>query len=285
MLLLHIKTLLRELVLPPAGPLLLGFLGLLLLRPRPLVGRILIAFTLGSLWLISTPLVSDAIVTLVQSYPPLDLSRLDGAQAIAILGGGVTHVVSPEYGGGPTAGPELLDKLAYGAYVSRRTGLPILITGFGYEADGMQQTLRAIFDIQPRWIDRDAYDTFQNARNAAELLQRDGIERVILITTAVHMRRSVREFAATGLRVLPAPMGILAPQPREVGDYVPRAAGLLKSYEAIYELIGEPVRQLLAATHARRQQPSAGGAGPAGPDAPSPPSSRYAPGRVDDAKQ
>lgn len=258
MLLLHIKTVLRELVLPPACLLLLGFAGLLLLHRRPRLARGLIAFALGCLWLISTPLISDAIVSLAQSYPPLDLSQLEGAQAIVILGGGVTHAASPEYGGGPTAGPGLLDKLAYGAYVSRRTGLPILISGFHYESDAMQWTLRAIFDIQPRWIDRDAYDTFQNARNAAALLQRDGIERVILVTTAVHMRRSVREFAATGLAVLPGPMNIVAQRPPGIGDYVPSASALLRSYEAIYELIGEPMRQLLAATHARRQQPSGG---------------------------
>ena len=114
--------------------------------------------------------------------------------------------------------------------------------------------------FQPRWIDRDAYDTFQNARNAAALLRRDGIERVILVTMAVHMRRSVREFAATGLTVLPAPMDIQAQRPRGVGNYVASPAALIRSYEAIYELIGEPVRQILDATHARRQQPPGGGA-------------------------
>ena len=46
MLLLHIKTALRELVLPPACLLLLGFAGLLLLPRRPRLGRILIAWDL-----------------------------------------------------------------------------------------------------------------------------------------------------------------------------------------------------------------------------------------------
>jgi uncharacterized SAM-binding protein YcdF (DUF218 family) len=260
MVLLYLKTLLRQLILPPAGPLLLGLAGLLLLRRRPGLGRILIAFALGFLWLISMPLISDAIVSIAQTQSPLDLSRLEGAQAIVILGGGVTHAVSPEYAGAPAAGSELMDKIAYGAYVSRRTALPILISGFEYEADAMQATLRTNFDIQPRWIDRDAYDTFQNARNAAALLQRDGIERVILITMATHMRRSVREFAATGLTVLPAPMDILVRRPAGITDFVPSATALLRSHEAIYELIGEPVRQILAATHARRQQPSGSGA-------------------------
>jgi uncharacterized SAM-binding protein YcdF (DUF218 family) len=253
MLLLHLKTVLRELVLPPASLLLLGAVGLLLLRQRPRLARIVIALVLASLWLLSTPLISDAVVSLAQFYPALDLSRLEGAQAIVILGGGVTHVESPEYGGAPSAGPELMDKLAYGAYVSRRTGLPILITGFEYETDAMRSTLRMIFDIQPRWTDRDAYDTFQNARNSAALFKPDGIERIILITSATHMRRSVREFAATGLTVLPGPMGILTRPPPGVGNYVPSASALLRSSEAIYELIGEPVRQILAATHVRRQ--------------------------------
>jgi len=47
-----------------------------------------------------------------------------------------------------------------------------------------------------------------------------------------------------------------------VGNFIPSAEALLRSYEAIYELIGEPVRQILAATHVRREQPSGGGADP-----------------------
>jgi len=252
-LLLYLKTLLRQLLLPPAGPLLVGFAGLLLLRRRPRLARVLIGLALGFLWLISTRLISDSIVMLAQSYPALDLSRLGGAQAIAILGGGVTLAVSPAYGGGPAAGPELLDKVVYGAYLSRRANLPILITGYGAESDAMQATLQRNFDIQPRWIDRDAYDTFGNARNAAALFRQDGVERVILITTTVHMRRAVREFAATGLTVLPAPTDLLEKTPHGVGDFVPSARALMRSYEAIYEVSGDPVRRLLAATHARRQ--------------------------------
>jgi uncharacterized SAM-binding protein YcdF (DUF218 family) len=262
MLLLHLKTVLRELVLPPASLLLLGFVGMLLQRRRPRLGRILLACALAVLWLISLPLISNAIVLLTQSYPPLDLSRLEGAQAIVVLGGGISRAESPEYGGGPAAEVGLMDKLAYAAYLSRRSGLPILITGFGYETDAMQSTLRTNFDIQPRWIDRDAYDTFQNARNAAALLQRDGIERVVLVTVATHMRRSVREFSATGLAVLPAPMDIATRKPPGIGNYVPSAFALEESNAAIYELLGEAVRQILVATHARRQQPLGGGADP-----------------------
>ena len=64
-----------------------------------------------------------------EHYPPLDLPRAADAQAIVILGGGGQRSFAPEYGG-PAADPVLLEKLNYGAFIARKTGLPILVTGF-----------------------------------------------------------------------------------------------------------------------------------------------------------
>jgi len=254
LLLLHIKTVLRQLLLPPSGPLLLALIGLLLLNRRPRLARGLLAVGLGSLWLLSTPVIADAITQLAEHYPPLDLSQIDGAQAIVILGGGGQRDLAPEYGG-PAAEPEQLERLAYGAFVARRTGLPVLVTGFENEAVAMRATLRRNFDLDPRWVDDQSYDTFQNARNTARLLKPEGIHRVILVTRATHMWRSVHEVTATGLEVVPAPFGILAPRARGVLSYIPDVTALGRSYAACYELLGEPVRIVLAATHLRRQGP------------------------------
>lgn len=252
MFLLQFKTFLRVLLLPPAGPLLLAIMGLLLLQRRARLARALLALGLGSLWLLATPVIAEAITRLAEHYPPLDLSQLGGAQAIVILGGGGQRAWAPEYGGAAAA-PELLEKLAYGAFIARRTGLPILVTGFGVDAAAMRATLRRNFDLDPRWVDDQAYDTFENARNAVRLLKRDGVDRVILLTRATHMWRSVHEFTSAGLEVLPAPVGILTERYLGALAYVPSADGLLRSYEATYELVGEPVRMFLAASHLRRQ--------------------------------
>jgi uncharacterized SAM-binding protein YcdF (DUF218 family) len=252
LLLLRLKTVLRQLLLPPSGPLLLALIGLLLLNRRPRLARGLLAVGLGSLWLLSMPVIADAIARLAEHYPPLDLAQIDGAQAIVILGGGGQRDLAPEYGG-PAAEAEQLERLAYGAFVARRTGLPILVTGFGGEAVAMRATLRRNFDVDPRWVDDQAYDTFQNARNAARLLKPEGVHRVILVTRATHMWRSVHEVTAAGLEVVPAPFGILAPRIRGVLSYIPDVSALGRSYQACYELLGEPVRIMLAATHLRRQ--------------------------------
>src|SRR6202011_2665736 len=97
--LLVFKTLLKGIILPPAGPLLLAVLGLVLIKRRPLLARTCLILGLGSLWLLSTPAVSDALVGLAEHYPPLDLRSTTGAQAIVILGGGGQRAFAPEYGG------------------------------------------------------------------------------------------------------------------------------------------------------------------------------------------
>jgi uncharacterized SAM-binding protein YcdF (DUF218 family) len=251
MMLLQIKTLLKGLILPPSGPLLLAILGVFLMRRRPGLARACLILGLGALWLLSTPVISDALTGLAEHYPPLDLRRAAAAQAIVILGGGGQRYFAPEYGG-PAADPVLLERLSYGAYVARNTGLPILVTGFHIEATAMRDTLRRDYGIDVRWVDDKAYDTFENADNSARLLEAAGVQRIVLVTHATHMWRSVHEFTAAGLDVVPAPAGMLAERDRGISRFVPNPEALLRAHAAIYELLGEPVRVFLAATHLRR---------------------------------
>ncbi len=243
--------------MPPASPLLLAIAGALLVRARPRFAALLLALGLGSLWLISLPAASHVLVRATEHYPALDPSRPTGAQAIVILGGGGQYRYSPEYAG-PAAKPLLLSRLAYGAFLARRTRLPVLVTGHGIEAVAMRDTLEKNFGIEPRWVDAQSYDTFDNARYSARLLQADAVHRIILVTATTHMWRAVHEFAATGLQVVPAPVDMVAPRYASnpelpVLDYLPDASALEDSYYALYELLGERVRELLAVTHLRRQ--------------------------------
>ena len=248
---MQLKTLVKNGLLPPGGLLLLALLGLLLLKRRPKLARACLITAIASLWLLSTPVISDALTRWVERYPPLDLSRAASAQAIVVLGGGGQRALAPEYGG-PAAEPLLLERLSYGAYLEKKTGLPVLVTGFSLEARAMHDSLLRNFGVEARWVDDRAYDTFQNARNSAQLLQPEGVRRIILVTRATHMGRSVEEFASSGFEVFPAPVGILASRDFGVLRFVPDADALLRSRAAIYEMVGEPVRIILAATHLRR---------------------------------
>lgn len=248
----ELRILLRTLVLPPACFLILGFVGLLLARRYRGLGTTLAALSLAALWLLSTAVIADGLERMAAHYPALDLSRPVGAQAIVILGGGGYRKYAPEYGG-PAPDYAMYDRLAYGAFVARHTGLPVLVTGNGMEAVAMRVSLSRDFGVQTKWVDNAAKDTYDNARDTARILRAAGITSVVLVTSDDHLWRAAHEFAAAGLSIVPAPADVWAP--REIGTmrFVPTATGLMRSYEAVYELVGEGIRDVLVATHLRRE--------------------------------
>ena len=250
--LIILKALARTLILPPAGPLILAIAGSLLIARRRRLGGVLLAVGLASLWLCATPVVADALTRLAERFPALDLTRPSRAEAIVIIGGGKVRVAAREYAG-PAAELGLLERLSYGAFVARRTALPVLVSGARDEAETMRISLARDFGITVRWVENESGDTYENARNSARLLRADGVGRIILITSGTHVWRATQEFSSAGMQVVPAPYGLLAPREAGVFRFVPTPAGLMRSHDALYELIGEPVREILSALHLRRQ--------------------------------
>jgi len=254
-----LKSILRTLVLPPAGLLLLAWAGAWLAArggaARRRGGWLLLLGALALLWALGTPLVSQSLAHAAQRYPPLDPAQATTAQAIVILGGGDERRAAPEYGGAPAAGLGLLERVAYGAYVARRTHLPVLVTGTPSEALAMRATLARDYGIDTRWFEDRSRDTFQNAQFSAPLLRAAGVTRIVLVTDAGHEWRAVHEFQAAGLEVVPAPAEMWTPRQFGLLWCVPSAAGLARSSDALYEMLGNAARVTLAALHLRRQAP------------------------------
>jgi len=248
----QLRLLLRTLILPPVCLLILGAVGLPLARRYRKLGIALNAVSLACLWLLSMPIVADGLERLATHYPALDLSRPVAAQAIVILGGGGYRDYAPEFGG-PAPLRDLWDRLAYGAYAARHTGLPVLVTGHGMEAVTMQVSLSRDFGVQTKWVDEAAEDTYDNAHDSARILRAAGITRILLVTSDTHLWRAAHEFEAAGLSIVPAPADVAwTTQETGVMPYLPQGSGLQRSYNVVYELVGEGVRDLLVATHLRR---------------------------------
>ena len=218
-----LKSILRELLLPPSSVLLLALCGAFLLWRRRRGGGLVLAVALLSLWLLSTPMVADSLLRVTEHYPALDLSQPSGAGAIVIIGGGGIRTAAPEYGG-PAAEFGLLERLTYGAYVARRTGLPILISGAPREAVVMRASLERDFGIHPKWVEDQSRDTYQNARRSAPILGAAGIRRIILITSSTHIWRATHEYTDAGFDVVPAPHGLWGPRLNDGLGYVPNPA-------------------------------------------------------------
>lgn len=244
---LALRALARALVLPPGGPLLLGLFGLLLLRRLPRLARAALAVALLVLLALSLPLVSNSLERSAEDYPLLDPARLPEAPLIVVLGGGVDRDSAEPAGPVPTAAT--LERLAYGARLARLTGWPLLLSGGSTageepEAEAMQRALKADFGLEARWLETRSRTTQENAEETARLLEPLGIRRMLLVTSASHMRRSVAEFRRVGLDPVPAPAGGTRAGRFERGALLPSATAFERSCGAIYELAGEAVAHL-----------------------------------------
>ena len=246
-----LRKIIAGFVLPPAGPLLCVMLGLVLMGRRRRLGKTLAWFGVCSLAAFSLPVVSSWLIDVAGGGAPLDVTRPIPAQAIIITGGGV-RIHAPEYGGN-TLGPLTLERTRYGAYLARKTGLPVLVTGGvvskgAPEAELMRDALRQEFGTPVHWIEAKSRSTNENARFSAAMLHAEGISRIVLVTHAFDVRRARLEFESAGFQVTSAPTGLgpNTPQPMAALDFFPSARALQGSYYACYELLGLLARPLLS---------------------------------------
>lgn len=197
--------------------------------------------------LLSLPAVTGVLVMPLQIYPmlgpdPLAGERAGAPGAIVILSAG-RRLYAPEFGG-QTVDAVSLERVRYGAYVARKTGLPVLVSGGAVNgtiplAQLLAETLERDYGIHPRWIENRSANTAENAIHSAALLKRDGISRVVLVTHAWHMRRAVAAFRANGVSVIPAPTAPYIVRYHSFWNEVtPNMNALHASSYALHELVG-----------------------------------------------
>jgi uncharacterized SAM-binding protein YcdF (DUF218 family) len=240
-------NLIAAFLLPPLNGLVPAFLGLLLLRRRPRLGRGLITFGLVLLTAMSLPIVADGMLRPLENrYPAIPRENLRNLQAdaVVILAAG-RYRKAPELGGEDDVRHLALDRLRYGALVARESGRPVLVTGGNPDGHGraealaMQASLARDFGVSARWIEGESENTRQNALYSARILLPLGIRRIALVTHAFHMPRSVAAFEAAGFEVIAAPTAFLAPRrPPILLDFVPRYDVMRNSGFALHEAIG-----------------------------------------------
>jgi uncharacterized SAM-binding protein YcdF (DUF218 family) len=106
-------------------------------------------------------------------------------------------------------------------------------------------------------VEGNSGDTYENVRFSTPMLRAASVHRIVLVTSSTHEWRAAHEFIAAGFEVIPAPVNSSSGRRVTVADYLPTPDGLVRSYSALYELLGEPVRELMSALHIRKQ-PAAG---------------------------
>ena len=236
---------LKALILPPGGLILLGLLGLFL-GCRRFLGGFLVVLALAGLYLLSTPFIANQLMAGVETYPALsdDQIRDSRAEAIVVLGGG-RYSDAPEYGGDTVSGL-LLTRLRYAAWLSRRSGLPVIPSGGNAQDEGpaeaamSRQVLEQEFGVRVIGTEEKSRTTWENAYLTKELLDGLGIEGVFLVTHAMHMPRAIEVMERAGVTAIPAPTRFFHKDDDKeaLSDWLPSARAMQYSYYALHEYLG-----------------------------------------------
>lgn len=142
--------------------------------------------------------------------PPGDLK----ADVIVVLASGVQSPIFPRHI--PEVG-EVGDRLIYAVYLYRQGAAPLILhSGEGIDStDVPGGNIPFLFKTmgipsEAVILETDSQDTYGNAIACQKILEEKGFERIILVTSAAHMPRSIGVFRHLGMDVIPAPTGFTA---------------------------------------------------------------------------
>jgi len=224
--------------------LLVGLFGWTRVQPRRSMMRWKVIAWSGFvfLWLSASPWFSNTLVRWLQP-PPADLApALAGTdpseRAMVVLAGGSRN----EYDFIPPV--ERLDestqgRLLGGARIYREQGGfgLIVVTGTGQPyVESMADYL--VLQGIPRdkiALELKATDTVTNAIYSAEILKKYGPKKVVLVTSALHMPRSVADFESAGVQVIPAPVDYIGGQGWRL---LPSSPTIHRTAQALHEILG-----------------------------------------------
>ncbi|MEM7119153.1 MAG: YdcF family protein [Chloroflexota bacterium] len=188
-------------------------LGALVWRRHKRLTKTMLMLALAALWLGGNRWVSKGIAYSLESrFAPL--TTLPEADAIIVLGGGTETLLPPRQIYELNASG---DRMLYAAWLYQQAVSDVVVVSGGSnppvppnqgltEAEGMQ----AILEIMgvPKdavWLEWESRNTYQNAVFVQEMLSEADKMEIVLVTSAVHMRRSVALFEKQGFTVIPAP--------------------------------------------------------------------------------
>jgi len=255
------KPLLAALALPPVPLILLVLVGARLILPRRGLGWSVILLASLGLWF-SACSGTAQFLSQVLLKPPAALSsdQIQGLKlagqakqpiAILVLGGG-QEALAPEYGIS-NLNATSLERLRFGLWLGRETGLPVGFSGgLGWaQPDGAPEAQTAAriaaqdFGRPLKWVEDQSKDTRENAARSVALLKQSGITQVVLVTNGWHMPRAIGQFedAARGsMRIVPAPMGLATRVDTRALEWVPTERGFRNVRNVLHELLGMLVR-------------------------------------------
>ena len=234
---------------------LLMIVALVLLWKWPRWASLPIFLALIILLVASNGWVYGAVVKSLE-WQNIPQGELPKAAAIVVLGGATKPAFAPR------PAPDITDegdRILYGAQLYREGKAPIVIASGGridWRGSGPPESgdMAAILEtLGVPWSailqDPTSLNTYENAVNVRKILDERGIDRrVLLVTSAMHIPRSLLIFQRQGIEAIPAPTDFLvtAEDIQESSrstqaillNFLPDADRLQKTTRALKEYVG-----------------------------------------------
>jgi len=169
--------------------------------------------------------------------------RTVSGQAIVVLSSGI--IISPE---GQVLDNHSIARLSKAHELHLQTKLPIIVTGSSMPG----RSTSTVAELMRNWLlDRGvasarviveprAQTTWENARYASDICSQFNWSSVVLVTSAVHMKRAVSSFEKFGLRVTPFPTDYMYDHTKlSYVDFLPNQRALDANLAALHEYFGQ----------------------------------------------
>lgn len=206
--------------------------------PKFLIIVTIILYTISISWF------GDLLIRSLESRytPPTNPS----GDVIVMLGGGALADVQGVHGNGQLSG-NAANKLLMVTQLYHRTHLPIILSGGQvYETTGNESEIGKSILLSMGIpedkiiIENSSRNTTENAMFTKKIIEAYGFNKLILVTSAFHMQRSVLQFNKVGLEVTPYPTDYQANKTAtfEAAKLWPNSGALQNVSLAIKEYIG-----------------------------------------------
>lgn len=213
----------------------------LFLKTQSKLIKILAVLTLLIFSIISSGLgVKLFVIPLERMYSS---DKLTEPYPIAIMGGGINYNLK---GNEAELSPFTLQRVVRGYQLYNKTGGPIIFSG----GVALGQKGPSEAEIAGRWLkemgvaeeklilEGKARTTYENGLYVRKWLNNNNYSRVYLVTSAIHLPRTVMVFKKQEIDVIPVPAGYLTSHSLSWLDYLPNRNAINANLAALHEWLG-----------------------------------------------
>lgn len=209
----ELKKVISSLAMPLPALLIVGFIGLLFIMftQRHKLGVLFVFLSLAGILASFQPVSTMLLLPMERentAFLPVD----EEIEYVMVLGSG--HVVDDEIPPTSELSRTALMRLTEGIRIHRMyPGSKMILSGYAGGAEFSHAKMMARVALALGVAKQDivlletAQDTWEEARQAAAFISN---RKLVLVTSAIHMRRALDEFHSAGLNPIPAPTNYLA---------------------------------------------------------------------------